>query len=124
MTRIISVLFVVLGACTGNHEASSIAEDVGLEFFAQKLNDEVLLLDVRTPSEYKAGSIAGAINIDIQSASFTDEIAVLNKDKPVLLYCRSGMRSAKAMAIMKKKGFQELYNLKGGYLAWREYESR
>ena len=76
------------------------------------------LLDVRTPQEYQQGHIEGAVNIDYFSKSFKTELEKLDKTVPVYLYCRSGGRATKAMQIMKEMGFETIYNLKGGFLAW------
>ena len=77
-----------------------------------------LLLDVRTPNEVAQGSIKGNTNIDYFGANFKTELAKLDKNKPVYVYCRSGNRSGKSMQIMTDMGFKEVYNLIGGYSAW------
>lgn len=80
---------------------------------------DVQLVDVRTPEEVAQASIAGATNIDINGAGFEENIAKLNKSQPVYVYCRSGGRSARAAAILKKAGFTEVYDLQGGITAWQ-----
>ena len=77
-----------------------------------------LLLDVRTLDENKAGNIAGSKLIDVTSANFKTDIAALDKNVPVLVYCRSGGRSMSAAKILKESGFKKIYNLKGGFNAW------
>jgi phage shock protein E len=79
---------------------------------------ELQLLDVRTPQEYAAGHIEGAINCDFYDNDFADQLQKLDKNRPVMLYCRSGARSAQAAKRMEAMGFAELYDLRGGYLAW------
>lgn len=76
------------------------------------------MLDVRTPKEFKKGHIDGAKNMNYYDDDFDAQIEKLDKDKPVYVYCHSGGRSAKAMSLMKEKGFKEVYNLLGGYGAW------
>ncbi len=76
------------------------------------------LVDVRTADEFKGGYIPHAINIDFYSPTFKDEMAKLDKTKPVYVYCRSGNRSGKAMLILQDLGFKEVYNLIGGYSQW------
>ncbi len=76
------------------------------------------VLDVRTPMEFKMGHIPGAVNIDITDRSFADKIGKLNKTVPYLIYCRSGVKSMSAARHMSKLGFEEMYNLKGGYIAY------
>ncbi|NND62962.1 MAG: rhodanese-like domain-containing protein [Flavobacteriaceae bacterium] len=81
---------------------------------------KVQLVDVRTPQEYKGGSIKKAINIDIfQSNSFQEKIQKLDKNQPVYIFCRSGSRSKRAAGLMLKLGFTKIFDLQGGYMAWQ-----
>ncbi len=79
---------------------------------------ELQLLDVRTPQEFTAGHIPGAINYNFYDADFAEQLQKLDKNRPVMLYCRSGARSAKASKQMEELGFNEIYDLGGGYLIW------
>ncbi len=82
-------------------------------------DENTVILDVRTEDEFNDGFIANAINIDIHKGQgFVTEIEVLDKDKKYYVYCRSGMRSAKACEIMNQLGFENTYNLLGGILDW------
>jgi rhodanese-related sulfurtransferase len=81
--------------------------------------EDVQLLDVRTPEEYKEGYIADFQNIDYLSPSFEKEIEKLDKSKPVIVYCKSGNRSGKCAAKMKEKGFIKVYDLDGGIAKWK-----
>ena len=77
------------------------------------------LLDVRTAEEYSFGKIQDAVNIDYyQKDIFTNAINKLKKNEPVYLYCRSGKRSHDASMILAEMGFEEIYDLQGGYNAW------
>ncbi|OSZ81964.1 hypothetical protein CAP35_01440 [Chitinophagaceae bacterium IBVUCB1] len=89
--------------------------------FKQKMEAEKnkTLLDVRTPSEYADGHLAGATNIDWNGGNFGAEIAKLDKTKPVYVYCLAGSRSASAASVMRKNGFKQVYELQGGILKWR-----
>ena len=82
-------------------------------------NNNVQLVDVRTPEEFKLGHITNAELIDVKTSNF-ESIALekLDKNKPVYMYCRSGKRGRKACDILQKKGFK-VYNLEGGYLNWK-----
>ena len=75
------------------------------------------LIDVRTAMEFQSGHIPGALNIDVQvlSARLKD----VPKDKPVVLYCRSGNRSASAAGLLQGAGYTEIYDL-GGIGAWAQ----
>ena len=81
--------------------------------------DAVQLVDVRTPEEFSEGYIANAQNIDFKSPTFEQDILKLNKDKPVMLYCHSGGRSAKCAQKLKDAGFKKIYDLKGGISKWK-----
>ena len=79
-----------------------------------------VILDVRTEEEVKEGSIPGAINIDIRKGQeFVDEIEKLDTDKNYYVYCRSGARSGQACSIMNQLGFENAYNLEGGFMEWK-----
>lgn len=81
--------------------------------------DGIRLLDVRTAKEYTAGHIPGAVNMDSNSKDFLESaLATFDKEKPLAVYCRSGIRSASAAAKLVAAGFV-VYNLEGGFLAWQ-----
>jgi len=86
-------------------------------------NPHFVILDVRTADEFNPEHLEGAINLDFKSVNFTVRIDSLDKSATYLLYCRSGGRSAKAMALMKNKSFRRVFNLKGGIIRWKQ-ESR
>ncbi|MBU2939687.1 rhodanese-like domain-containing protein [Lacinutrix sp. C3R15] len=81
--------------------------------------DQVQLVDVRTPKEFKSGYIANAQNIDFLSPTFDQDILKLDKEKPVLLYCHSGGRSAKCAKKLEDAGFTKIYDLQGGISRWK-----
>ena len=81
--------------------------------------DDVQLVDVRTEEEYTLEHIAKSQNIDVRSPNFDKEITKLDKDKPVLVYCRSGKRSAKCVEKLKDAGFVKIYDLSGGITKWK-----
>ncbi len=76
-----------------------------------------VLIDVRTPGEFKGGHIPAAINIPVSDLSH--RIGEIAKDKTVLIYCQSGMRSRQAGAILSKHGFTDIVNLQGGIMSWK-----
>ena len=80
---------------------------------------KVQLVDVRTPNEFKSGHIKNAVNIDFfNQAQFKNSIGKFDKNQPIYLYCRSGNRSKSAASLLSKMGFEQIYDLKGGYLNW------
>ncbi|MBN2545240.1 MAG: rhodanese-like domain-containing protein [Spirochaetes bacterium] len=82
-----------------------------------KDNKDMIILDVRTPGEFNGGYIEGAQNINFNSENFEKELDKLDKNKKYLVYCRSGNRSGKAVLMMKKLGFMEVYDF-GGIINW------
>ncbi|MFN3706008.1 MAG: rhodanese-like domain-containing protein [Thermoflexales bacterium] len=76
---------------------------------------EHVLVDVRTPAEFRTGHIPGARNIDVQVID--RHLDKLPSDKPIVLYCRSGNRSSIAASILQRAGFTEVYDL-GGIGEW------
>jgi rhodanese-related sulfurtransferase len=81
-------------------------------------NDDALVLDVREDKEFAAGHIPKAKHIPLgQLAGRLNELDKF-KNKPVLVTCRSGQRSARACGMLKKAGFETVYNQAGGIIAW------
>lgn len=95
-------------------------ESLSVDEFASRIqNEEVQRLDVRTPGEYSEGHIMKFININVMDDSFVDMAdTLLDKDRPVALYCRSGNRSKKAAMILSEKGYKVL-ELDKGFNAWQ-----
>ena len=115
------VLSFLVAACQQSaNNGKSVYEKVSIEQFEKLLVEKsnALILDVRTPEEFAAGHVKGAVNLNIYDAGFKDGLAKLDKAKPVLVYCKAGSRSADAASQMKELGFGEVYNFSGGMLAW------
>ncbi len=74
------------------------------------------ILDVRTQEEYAEGHIAGSVLIPV--SELEKRLEELEKDLPVIVYCRSGNRSTQASVILKNEGFKEIYNVLGGITDW------
>jgi len=91
--------------------------NISVQEVKDKLKDnQVQFIDVRTPGEYKANHKKPFKNIPLSNlASKTDS---LDKEKEVVVICQSGMRSLKAAKILKKQGFQNISNVRGGMSAW------
>lgn len=81
-----------------------------------KENKEVILLDVRRYSEFKESRIPNAINIPVDDLEWEVEDINKYKEKPIIVYCKVGMRSSVACDILEGEGFTKLYNLRGGIL--------
>ncbi|AMX82918.1 hypothetical protein GS3922_04045 [Geobacillus subterraneus] len=74
------------------------------------------LVDVREPDEFAAGHILGARNIPLTQLRM--RMKELRKDQPIYLYCQNGLRSGRAAQMLYRKGYRNLYHLKGGFKKW------
>ncbi|HZW63753.1 MAG TPA: rhodanese-like domain-containing protein [Flavobacteriaceae bacterium] len=109
----------MLNLLFGNLTKNSKVKVLSPSAFKEKLQaDKAVLVDVRTPQEYRAGHIPKAINIDFKSSNFAQGFEKIDKEKPLFIYCRSGMRSMMCAKQLINMGFKEIYDLKGGYLNW------
>ena len=109
------------GGATGNTNALTAFSNVGVDEFQALIADpNMQLLDVRTPEEFDEGHIAGATLVDVNDSSFVDRaVAILDKQRPVAVYCRSGRRSARAATLLVAQGYT-VTNLNGGVMAWQD----
>lgn len=112
------VFFIVSVSCKNDGNESQIVSPEEMQTIIQTENAQ--LIDVRTPEEYKEGYIKNSQNIDYKSPTFADDIKKLDKAKPVILYCKSGARSAKCAKIMIEAGFVKVYELEGGITEWKD----
>lgn len=100
-----------LAACSEEAAAEPIQQVSGAD--AVQMLDDRTVIDVRTAAEYAQGHVVGAINIDVESGTFGDQIAELEKGEPYLVYCRSGRRSAIAAEQMAEAGFTDIADAGG-----------
>jgi rhodanese-related sulfurtransferase len=84
-----------------------------------KYDPDFVILDLRTPEEYKKEHIENAKNLNYYSKTFKNDLNKLEKDKTYVIHCRSGGRSGKTAPIMKELGFNEVYDM-GGITQWKE----
>ena len=80
----------------------------------------VLILDVRDEAEFATGHISNAKHIPVAELESRIKEIQKYKDKPVIINCQAGMRSAKACAVLRKLEFTQLHNLQGGLNAWTQ----
>jgi len=95
--------------------------DLSQQEWANQLeqDDNAVIIDVRTPEEWAEGIIPNALQIDIyQGQGFIYKIDELDKSKNYYVYCKAGGRSAQACSIMNQLGFENTYNLVGGFMQW------
>ena len=88
-------------------------------------SNDAVILDVRTPLEFRQSHIAGAVNADVQDPEFAAMLARLDPDKTYIVHCTknpAGGRSSRALEQMRALGFRKLYSLEGGFVAWQAAE--
>lgn len=84
-----------------------------------KGNPDFVLIDIRTPEEFMAGHIEGAVNIDYHNHDFIERLDSLDKGKTYLIYCRTGRRSSDTLRIMRRLQFKRVYRILGEIVRWR-----
>ena len=118
MRYLVLSLLALLGMAGGCKGYADLTADAFEKMLAEDKSAQ--LVDVRTPEEYAAGHLPGAINIDWWGEGFTEKAeALLDHERPVMVYCRTGKRSAEAAATLDGLFFKT-YNLLGGYVGWTE----
>jgi rhodanese-related sulfurtransferase len=95
-------------------------DQISIEELKLKLaaNEAIFLLDVRNPDEHANYNIGGTL---IPLSTLPNQIDDIPRDIPIVVYCRSGCRSQTALEYLQSQGFQEVYNLVGGVLAWEQF---
>lgn len=121
--HIIFCLFVAMSFCTSCKDAKIDSAEIKLVTAEEMQSilelEDAQLVDVRTPKEFEEIRIANAQNIDYTSPTFDADITKLDKNKPVILYCKSGRRSASCAKKLKEAGFKKIYDLEGGISKWK-----
>src|SRR5690606_8215160 len=117
MKKIILILSILLSGTTIQ------AQNIEANKLAEKLKKQPLLIDVRTTEEYNEGTILGAMNLNLNSSdSFLKLTEHIEKDREIILFCQSGVRSNEAYEQLKSDGFKNVSQLEGGYERWLEQE--
>lgn len=80
-------------------------------------HENAIMVDMRTDKEYREGHIVNAVHAPVDGAAATLE---KYRDRPLIIYCRSGQQSTRLSGQLKKQGFEAVYNLKGGLAAWQQ----
>lgn len=116
MKKLLALLAVLLGisVLAGCGSSGNVQTVDPQAFLSTASQPGAVVVDVRTPSEFAAGHIDGAVNIDVEGGSFDAQIAKLDKNATYAVYCHSGRRSGLATDAMDKAGFTHVYNLDGG----------
>lgn len=118
-SKVLYLVFLFLGVTSClKHQADGVQVLDVAKFEKKMAQPDVQLVDVRTPEEFNEGHLENALNIDFTNDDFDDKVASLDKNKPVMLYCKAGGRSAKAASKLKELGFKNITDLEGGILNW------
>ena len=101
-------------------EAPAVIEPTALGERIAWADQSLIVLDVRTPEEYAAGHLPGAVNIP--HSELAGRVAELSgaRDRDIVVYCRTGARTGQALEVLEKAGFERLFHLKGDYTRWSE----
>lgn len=125
---LLAVVTIIAVSCaklfSRNHNSTTALDtfaNIGVDEFQTLIADpSVQLLDVRSQEEYDEGHIAGATLVDVNDTAFVEKaMAVLDPQRQVAVYCRSGRRSARAASLLAAKGFK-VTNMAGGVIAWQD----
>jgi len=117
MRNLIFFLFFLLSSVV-SVSAQDVVEWTPAQISAKlKTATPSVILDVRTQGEYSQGHLAKAVNMDVNAPGFDQKIQTLDKKKTIYVYCAAGVRSRKAAAILKQKGFNAV-SMSGGIQSW------
>ncbi len=121
--RIAVIVFLLAAACSGRAAPDGVTALSALQardlIEANRGDPGFVILDLRTPEEFRQGHIAGAVLLNYYNPGFMQALRGLDKTKRYLVYCRSGNRSAKAVSRIAGMGFAKVYHLSAGILAWQ-----
>ena len=115
------LLASAVSAAAGSVDAvlANVSAHNAAEMIQQRLGEsEFVLLDIRTPAEFSAARLEGAVNLDYYASDFARRLAGLDRDKTYLIYCRVGNRTGRTMPVMERLGFRRVFNLAGGIVDW------
>ena len=112
------ISLVALPAGAGNTAKALSARDFKTMLDAHQDDSGLQLLDIRTPGEFNREHIRGALLIDYYASDFVARIKSLDRQKTYLVYCRSGNRSGRSLAVFQRLGFTHVYHLETGLIGW------
>ncbi len=117
----IALLAILFNSCNSGQTNSTANTNLSATEFAEKIKEmpTAIIVDVRTPDEFSKGHLTNTLNYDWNGNEFEKQIALLDKSKPVFVYCLSGSRSSAAANKLRSEGFKTVYQLDGGIMKWR-----
>lgn len=114
-------LMIAMNSSSGTTTTATVqSQKISPNDYVSNFNDNAtdhILIDVRTPEEFASGHIAGAVNIPVQELD--QRLSEVPDDKEIVVYCRSGNRSATATQILTSSGYDGVYDM-GGIIAWQQ----
>ena len=119
MVKVYVALLTLLVACAPVERGG----DLSVEAVHAMLSSDTstMLVDVRTAEEYRAGHLRNCTLMDFYQADVRARLRALPRDRSIVLYCRSGRRSADAKRYMDSLGYTRVYNMLGGIVAWQQH---
>jgi rhodanese-related sulfurtransferase len=116
---IASLLSLVCYSCSSHAQPGTLLPPAEFKKKVES-SSQPIIVDVRTPEEYSEGHLPDAVNMDWDGDHFDQQIQSLDKHASVFVYCYGGGRSSGAAKEMRKQGFKNVYDLKGGFSAWKK----
>lgn len=117
--RLLTLLMLIVFSSCSNAQTKP-SQVSAIDFSKEiKATDEAVIVDVRTPDEFRKGHLQNALNLNWNGSEFETQLATLDKKKPIFVYCLSGGRSGKAVEKMRKEGFEHIIEMPGGMMEWR-----
>lgn len=119
MIKVHVALLTLLIACAPAEHGGDLSVDAVRAMLSR--DTTTMLIDVRTAEEYRAGHLRNCTLMDFYQADVRVRLRALPKDRSVVLYCRSGRRSADAKRYLDSLGYTRVYNMLGGIVAWQQH---
>ena len=116
---LLTALAVLVSTVAFAGDVPAMSEDALLARMASA-DKTMVVLDVRTPKEFAEGHVPGAVNISHDELEGRLSELEADRDRDVVVYCRSGHRAGLALGMLEKAGFKRLYHLEGDYMGWTE----
>jgi rhodanese-related sulfurtransferase len=112
------VMAALLAGCV-REDARLLEPQAAFELIGQNRGrSDFLILDVRTPGEFRRGHIEGAVLMNYYDRDFRERFAALDRDLTILAYCHVGSRSSGVLDLAEKLGFKRVFDLRGGIVDW------
>lgn len=120
MKKIVLIVTVLLSISVYAQEIQADGRRIDAKALIEKTHKTPILIDVRTPEEYREGTIPGAMSLNIHSEDFKRATEFLPREREIIVFCQSGDRSNEAFEMLKSLGFKNVSQLIGGYEVWRK----